>query len=179
MHITLLLAWAFDRQQTRNIMYSMPILMCYFSSFRSWKKTSYLWVQDNELLCFFELPEQCVIQVLIIFIILNTLITFCPGQEWWILYLVLLLVLNPLHGEGNGTPLPYSCLENPMDGEPGGLQSMGLLRVGHDWATSLSCIEEVNGNSLQCSCLKNPRDGGAWWAAVYGTRTESDTTEVT
>ena len=20
-------------------------------------------------------------------------------------------------GEGNGTPLPYSCLENPMDGE--------------------------------------------------------------
>jgi len=22
-----------------------------------------------------------------------------------------------LHGEGNGTPLQYSCLENPMDGE--------------------------------------------------------------
>ena len=81
-------------------------------------------------------------------------------------------------GEGNGIPLQYSCLENPMDrgawwaavhgvaksqtrlsdftlhlhalekdmathssvlawripgtGEPGGLQSMGLLRVGHD-----------------------------------------------
>ena len=82
-------------------------------------------------------------------------------------------------GEGNGTPLQYSCLENPMDGgawqaavhgvaksrtplsnftftfhfhalekemathfstlaweipwmeEPGGLQSMGSLRVGH------------------------------------------------
>ena len=28
-------------------------------------------------------------------------------------------------GEGNGTPLQYSCLENPMDGGPGGLQSMG------------------------------------------------------
>ena len=28
-------------------------------------------------------------------------------------------------GEGNGTPLQYSCLENPMDEEPGGLQSMG------------------------------------------------------
>ena len=88
--------------------------------------------------------------------------------------------------EGNGTPLQYSCLENPMDGgawravvhgvtgrrtplsdftftfhfhalekemaphsstlvwkipwteEPGGLQSMGSHRVGHDWATSLS-----------------------------------------
>ena len=83
-------------------------------------------------------------------------------------------------GEGNGTPLQYSCLENPMDGgtwkaavhgvaegrtqlsdftftfhfhalekemathssvlawkipwmeEPGRLQSMGLLRVGHN-----------------------------------------------
>ena len=27
-------------------------------------------------------------------------------------------------GEGNGNPLQYSCPENPMDGEPGGLQSM-------------------------------------------------------
>ena len=34
--------------------------------------------------------------------------------------------------EGNGTPLQCSCLENPMDGEPGGLQSMGSLRVGQD-----------------------------------------------
>ena len=85
-------------------------------------------------------------------------------------------------GEGNGTPLQYSCLENPMDGgawwaavhgvakgqtwlsdftftfhfhalekemathssvlawripgtgEPGGLGSIGLHRVGHDWS---------------------------------------------
>ena len=35
-------------------------------------------------------------------------------------------------GEGNGTPLQYSCLENSMTEEPGGLQSMGLQRVGHD-----------------------------------------------
>ena len=34
--------------------------------------------------------------------------------------------------EGDGTPLQYSCLENPMGEEPGGLQSMGSLRVGHD-----------------------------------------------
>ena len=58
----------------------------------------------------------------------------------------------------------------PWTEEPGGLQSMGLLGVGHDWATScsLSCIGEGNGNPLQRSCLENPRDGGAWWAAVYG-----------
>ena len=40
-------------------------------------------------------------------------------------------------GEGDGTPLQYSCPENPMDGAAG------------------------NGNPLQCSCLENPRDGGA------------------
>ena len=60
----------------------------------------------------------------------------------------------------------------PWMKEPGRLQSTGLLRVGHDWATSLSlfisCIGEGNGNPLQCSCLENPRHGGAWWAAVYG-----------
>ena len=48
---------------------------------------------------------------------------------------------------------------------------MGLLRVRHDWATSLSlftsCIGEGNGNPLQCSCQEYPRDRGAWWAAVY------------
>ena len=33
---------------------------------------------------------------------------------------------------GNGNPVQYSCLENSMDGEPGGLQSMGSQRVRHD-----------------------------------------------
>ena len=94
----------------------------------------------------------------------------------------LLLSYTTQFGEGNGTPLHYSCLENPMDGgawwaavhgvaksqarlsdftcifhfhalekemathssvlawripgtaEPGGLPSMGLQRVGHDWS---------------------------------------------
>ena len=54
----------------------------------------------------------------------------------------------------------------PWTEEPGGLQSMGSLRVGHDWATyyfhfSLSCIGEGNGNPLQYYCLENPRDRGA------------------
>ena len=34
--------------------------------------------------------------------------------------------------EGHGNPLQYSCLENPRV-EPGGLPSMGLHRVGHNW----------------------------------------------
>ena len=57
----------------------------------------------------------------------------------------------------------------PWMEEPGGLQSMGSLRVGHEATLlSLSRIGEGNGNPLQCSCLENPRDRGSWWAAVSG-----------
>ena len=35
-------------------------------------------------------------------------------------------------GGGNGNLLQYSYLENPIDGGPGGLQSLGSQRVGHD-----------------------------------------------
>ena len=60
----------------------------------------------------------------------------------------------------------------PWMEEPGGLQSMGSLRVGHDSMTSLSLFTFMHWkrkwHPLQCSCLENPRDGGAWWAAIYG-----------
>ena len=60
----------------------------------------------------------------------------------------------------------------PWTQEPGRLQSVGSLRVEHDWRLhfhfSLSCTGEGNGNPLQCSCLEIPRNGGAWWAAIYG-----------
>ena len=44
-------------------------------------------------------------------------------------------------GEGNGNPFEYSCLENPVDRGAymeGRLQSVGLQRVGHNWATNTS-----------------------------------------
>ena len=75
-------------------------------------------------------------------------------------------------GEGNGTPLQYSCLENPMD--RGAWKAAvhavaeGQIRLHFHFHFLLSCIGEGNGNPLQCSCLENPRDGRAWWAAVYG-----------
>ena len=34
-------------------------------------------------------------------------------------------------GGGNGNPLQYSCLVNPMDSGAWQLQSMGLQRFGH------------------------------------------------
>ena len=74
-------------------------------------------------------------------------------------------------GEGDGTPLQYSCLENPMDGGAWWATVHGVARSWSErlhFHSSLSCIGEGNGNPLQCSCLENPRDGGAGWAAVYG-----------
>ena len=104
-----------------------------------------------------------------------------PSFEYQLLsklYLLLLVqvVIHPGFQSSIGrVRLTGAYIEIPSlylntDTAPGRLQSLGLLRVGHDWATSLSlsCTGEVNGNPLQCSCLKNPRDGGAWWAAVSG-----------
>ena len=79
--------------------------------------------------------------------------------------------INIHNGEGNGTPLQYSCLENPWRSlvgcSPRGCKESDTTER-LDFHFSLSCIGEGNGNPLQCSCLKNPRDRGAWWAAVYG-----------
>ena len=80
-----------------------------------------------------------------------------------------------LFREGNGTPLQYSCLENPIDRGAWWAAVHGVAKSRtrlSDFPFSfhfpLSSIGEGNGNAPQCSCLENPRDGGAWWAAVYG-----------
>ena len=58
-------------------------------------------------------------------------------------------------GEGNGNPLWYSCLENLWTGEPGGLQSMGSQRVGHDWATNtIKSYRHVHGLHKTLGFLK-------------------------
>ena len=60
----------------------------------------------------------------------------------------------------------------PWTEEPGGLRSMGLLRVGHDWATSLSLFTFMHWRrKRQPTPVFLPGesgDGGAWWAAVSG-----------
>ena len=73
-------------------------------------------------------------------------------------------------GEGNGNPLQYSCLENPMD-------------RGTEWATvhgvakSQTWLSDFTSLHFQCSCLENPREGGQVGCHLWG-RTESDTTEA-
>ena len=76
---------------------------------------------------------------------------------------------------------PYSSTlawKIPWTEEPGRPQSMGLLRVSHDWATSLSLFTFMHWRRkwqpTPVFLLENPRDGGAWWAAIYGV-TQSQT----
>ena len=75
-------------------------------------------------------------------------------------------VISP--GEGNDNPLQYFLAwETPWTKEPGGLQSMGLQRVGHNWTTEhvhmwKSCMlkeKRKHGTKEKCTitslCLKN------------------------
>ena len=73
-------------------------------------------------------------------------------------------------GEGNGNPLQYSCLENPVDR---GAWWAAVHRVAQNQTrlkrlSMHAFIGDGNGNPLQFSCLENPKDRGAWWVAIYG-----------
>ena len=60
----------------------------------------------------------------------------------------------------------------PWTEGPGRLQSMGSLRVGHDWAASLSLFTFMHWRrKWQPTPVFLPGESqgrGAWWAAVYG-----------
>ena len=86
-------------------------------------------------------------------------------------------------GEGNGNPLQYSCLENPMDGEePGRLQSMGSLRVGHDFTFTFTfhsrALEKEMATHSSVLAWRIPGTGEPGGLPSRGC-TESDATEAT
>ena len=96
-------------------------------------------------------------------------------------------------GEGNGNPLQYFCLENPMDRgawqatvhavaksqtQLTRLSSSSSSSDGKVFACNVGDLGSVpgsgrplgdgNGNPLQYFCLENPMDRGVWWATVHG-----------
>ena len=85
-------------------------------------------------------------------------------------------------GEGNGTPLQYSCLENPMDG--GAWKAAvhgvteGLTRLSDFTFTfpfhALEKEMATHSSVLACRIPGMGKPGGLLWGC-----TESDTTEVT
>ena len=105
---------------------------------------------------------------------------------FWKLFLIYLEVhwsyyeflSNPSSEKAMATHSSTLAWKIPWTEEPGGLQSMGLLRVGHYWGTSLSLFTYMHWRRkwqpIPVFLLENPRDGGAWWAAVYGV-TQSQT----
>ena len=65
----------------------------------------------------------------------------------------------------NGTPLQNSCLEDPRTEEPGGLQSMGSLRAGHDWSDSAAAAAPPSASSSRwtpCSRQKQVLPFVSW-----------------
>ena len=128
--------------------------------------------------------------------------------------LVIYKHLYSLTGEGNGTPLQYSCLENPMDrgawwaavhgvtrsrtrlsdftstfhfhaleeemathssvlgwripgtGEPGGLPSMGLHRVGHDWSDLAAAAAACQKDTGKTKGHRETQRGSDWLRMV-------------
>ena len=96
---------------------------------------------------------------------MNSLGSRCGYSPW-------MWSCNPICGEGNGTSLQYSCLENPMDG--GALWAI-VHRVAKS-QTGLNGLRTHEHTHIQYSCLRNPMDRGACQAMVPGV-TELDMTE--
>ena len=101
-------------------------------------------------------------------------------------------------GEGNGNPLQYSCLENPMDRgawratvhgvteSQTQLKRLSTCRIfqgfpGGSYGKQSACNADLgsiprlgrypgkgNGNPIQYFCLENPMDREAWQATVHG-----------
>jgi len=150
--------------------------------------------------CFISLKDENNIFLNLTFLIIrwapvNILIIYLYSSSVMYLFIffpfIILHLLGIYFGEGNDTPLQYSCLENPMDGgawwavvhevartrtwlsdftlffhfhalekamathssvlawripgtgEPGGLPSMGLHRVGHDWSNLAAAAADI------------------------------------
>ena len=79
-------------------------------------------------------------------------------------------------GEGNGNPLQYSCLENPVDRGAwwAAVHSAAQSRTQLKQLGMHACIGEGNANPLQYSCLGKPMDRGTWWATVKTCRVRCD-----
>ena len=75
--------------------------------------------------------------------------------------------------EGNGTPLWYSCLENPMDGGAWWAAVHGVAKSrtrlsNFTFTFQFHALEKEMATHSSVLAWKIPGTGGAWWAAVCG-----------
>ena len=76
------------------------------------------------------------------------------------------------HGEGNGTPFQYSCLENPMDREAWWAAVHGVAKSrtqlsDFPFTFHFHSLEKEMATHSSILAWRIPGTGGAWWAAVY------------
>ena len=105
---------------------------------------------------------------------------FCRTQKDLNFFLpILFAIICRFSGEGNGT-LAWKI---PWMEEPGGLQSMGSRRGGHDWATPLSLFTFMHWRRkwqpTPVFLPGEPQGRGSLVGCRLWGRTESDTTEAT
>ena len=101
-------------------------------------------------------------------------------------WFIIKIIFNDLAADTGKATAPHSntlAWKIPWTGEPGGLQSMGSLRVGHDWATSLSLFTFMHWRrKWQPTPVFLPGEsqgrGTLVGCRLWG-HTESDTTEAT
>ena len=75
--------------------------------------------------------------------------------------------------EGNGNPLQYSCLENPMGrgawlAAVHGVTKSQTRLSGFTFTFHFHALEKDMATHSSVLAWRIPRDGRAWWAAVYG-----------
>ena len=112
---------------------------------------------------------------------------FCCTSTWRSLFifsfLFLLFFVVPLWEKAMAPHSSALAWKIPWTEEPGGLQSMGSWRIGHDWATSLSLFTFMHWRrKWQPTPVFLPGESHGRRSLVgfspWG-RTESDTTEAT
>ena len=93
---------------------------------------------------------------------------------WW---------LHPLVGEGSGSPLQCSCLENPIDGGAWWAAVHGVAKSqtrlsNFTFTSHVHALEKEMENHFSVLAWRVPGMGGLVGCRLWG-RTESDTTEAT
>ena len=76
-------------------------------------------------------------------------------------------------GEGNGTPLQYSCLENPMDGGAWKAAVHGVAEgrtrlSDFTFTFHFHALEKEMATHSSVLVWRIPMDREAWWATVQG-----------
>ena len=93
------------------------------------------------------------------------------------------VIIESLDGEGNGTPLQYSCLENPMDGGPWLAAVHGVAKSDTTerlcFHFSLSCIGRRKWQPTPVFLPGESQEQGSLVGCHLWGCTESDATEVT